>query len=115
MELTQALQEKGLTTGLDVENAKAQLEVVRAHIPGFEQQAAQQINALSLLLDLPPNGLRRELARARAVPPTPARVAIGIPFELARRRPDIRRPKPICMRRPPISASRSPISIPLSN
>lgn len=90
LDLTQALQEKGLTTGLDVENAKAQLEFVRAQIPGFEQQAAQQINALSLLLDLPPNGLRRELARARAVPPTPARVAIGIPFELARRRPDIR-------------------------
>jgi NodT family efflux transporter outer membrane factor (OMF) lipoprotein len=90
LELTQTLQEKGLTTGLDVENAKAQVESVRAQIPGFEQQEAQQINALSLLLDLPPNGLRRELARAKAVPPTPARVAIGIPFELARRRPDIR-------------------------
>jgi NodT family efflux transporter outer membrane factor (OMF) lipoprotein len=90
LELTQTLQEKGLTTGLDVENAKAQVESVRAQIPGFEQQEAQQINALSLLLDLPPNGLRRELARARAVPPTPAHVAIGIPFELARRRPDIR-------------------------
>jgi NodT family efflux transporter outer membrane factor (OMF) lipoprotein len=90
LELTQTLQEKGLTTGLDVENARAQVESVRAQIPGFEQQEAQQINALSLLLDLPPNGLRRELARAKAVPPTPARVAIGIPFELARRRPDIR-------------------------
>ena len=90
LELTQTLQEKGLTTGLDVENARAQVESVRAQIPSFEQQAAQQINALSLLLDLPPDGLRRELARAKAVPPTPARVAIGIPFELARRRPDIR-------------------------
>jgi NodT family efflux transporter outer membrane factor (OMF) lipoprotein len=90
LELTQTLQEKGLTTGLDVENAKAQVESVRAQIPGFEQQEAQEINALSLLLDLPPNGLRRELARTKAVPPTPAHVAIGIPFELARRRPDIR-------------------------
>ena len=90
LDLTQTRQEKGLTTGLDVENAAAQVEVVRAQIPAFEQQEAQQINALSLLLDLPPNGLRRELARARAVPPTPARVPIGVPSELARRRPDIR-------------------------
>ncbi|WP_158817683.1 efflux transporter outer membrane subunit [Methylocapsa sp. S129] len=91
LDLTRTRQEKGLTTGLDVENAAAQVEAVRAQIPGFEQQEAQQINALSLLLDLPPNGLRAELARAKAVPPTPARVPIGIPSELARRRPDIRR------------------------
>jgi NodT family efflux transporter outer membrane factor (OMF) lipoprotein len=89
--LTRTLQEKGLTTGLDVENAAAQVEAVRALIPGFEQQEAAQINALSLLLDMPPEGLRGELRRARAVPPTPARAPIGVPSELARRRPDIRR------------------------
>jgi NodT family efflux transporter outer membrane factor (OMF) lipoprotein len=90
LQLTQTRQEKGLTTGLDVENAAAQVDAVRAQIPGFEQQEAQQINALSLLLDLPPNALRGELVRARAVPPTPPRVPVGIPSELARRRPDIR-------------------------
>ncbi|MGO8801412.1 MAG: efflux transporter outer membrane subunit [Roseiarcus sp.] len=90
LDLTQTRQEKGLTTGLDVENAAAQVEGVRAQIPAFEQQEAQEINALSLLLDLPPNALRGELVRARAVPPTPARVPIGVPSELARRRPDIR-------------------------
>ncbi len=91
LDLTRTRQEKGLTTGLDVENAAAQVEAVRALIPGFEQQESEQINALSLLLDLPPNGLRAELVRAKAVPPTPARVPVGIPAELARRRPDIRR------------------------
>ena len=90
LDLTRTRQEKGLTTGLDVENAAAQVEAVRAQIPGFEQQEAQEINALSLLLDLPPNGLRGELARARATPPTPARVPVGVPADLARRRPDIR-------------------------
>ena len=91
LELTRTRQEKGLTTGLDVENAAAQVDGVRALIPGFEQQEAEQINALSLLLDLPPNGLRGELVRAGAVPPTPARAPIGVPSELASRRPDIRR------------------------
>jgi len=90
LQLTQTRQQKGLTTGLDVENAAAQVDAVRAQIPGFEQQESQQINAISLLLDLPPNGLRAELSRSRGVPPTPARVPIGFPSDLARRRPDIR-------------------------
>ena len=90
LDLTRTRQEKGLTTGLDVENAAAQVDGVRAQIPAFEQQEAQEINALSLLLDLPPNALRGQLVRIRAVPPTPARVPVGVPSELARRRPDIR-------------------------
>ncbi len=91
LDLTRTRQEKGLTTGLDVENAAAQVEAVRAMIPGFEQQESAQINALSFLLDLPPNALRAELSRVKATPPTPARVPISVPAELARRRPDIRR------------------------
>jgi NodT family efflux transporter outer membrane factor (OMF) lipoprotein len=91
LKLTQDRQAKGVTTGLDVENAAAQVEAIRAQIPDFEQQKVQQINALSFLMDLPPNGLGQELARARSVPPAPARVPTGIPSELAERRPDIRR------------------------
>ncbi len=90
LELARSRQASGLTTGLDVENAAAQVEAVRAQIPGLEQQESEQINALSLLLDLPPNGLRAELARAETIPLTPAHVPIGVPSELARRRPDIR-------------------------
>jgi NodT family efflux transporter outer membrane factor (OMF) lipoprotein len=90
LQLTRTRQAKGLTTGLDVENAAAQVEAVRAQIPSLEQQESEQINALSFLLDLPPNGLRAELTRAKAIPLTPAQVPIGVPSELARRRPDIR-------------------------
>jgi NodT family efflux transporter outer membrane factor (OMF) lipoprotein len=90
LQLTQTRQQKGLTTGLDVENAAAQVEAIRAQLPSLEQQEAQQINALSFLLDLPPDALRSELAGGEQVVPRPARVPIGIPSELARRRPDIR-------------------------
>ena len=90
LELTKTRQQKGLTTSLDVDNAAAQVEAVRAQLPSLEQQEAQQINALSFLLDMPPDALRGELAATRPVPPSPARVPIGIPSELARRRPDIR-------------------------
>ncbi len=90
LQLTRARQAKGVTTGLDVENAAQQVEAARAQIPGLQRQESEAINALSFLIDLPPGGLGEELAYARAIPLTPARVPVGVPSELARRRPDIR-------------------------
>jgi len=90
LQLTKTRAEKGLTTGLDVENAAAQVEAVRATLPTLEDQETVQINALSHLLDEPPGSLRSELARAKPIPLAPPRVPLGIPSELARRRPDIR-------------------------
>jgi NodT family efflux transporter outer membrane factor (OMF) lipoprotein len=80
----------GVTTDLDVANASAQLRTTLSVIPNLQQQEAQEINALSLLLGKPPNALRQELAVAEPVPPVPPVVPVGLPSELARRRPDIR-------------------------
>ena len=88
--ITKVRQTNGLVTGLDVETAAAQVESVRAQIPQLEAQEISQINMISLLLDQPPLGLSQELIDARAVPPNPPVVPIGLPSELARRRPDIR-------------------------
>jgi NodT family efflux transporter outer membrane factor (OMF) lipoprotein len=90
LDLTQQRAAGGVTTDLDVANASAQLRTTLAQIPTLEQQEAQTINALSLLLGQPPNALRTELATAKPVPPVPPRVPVGLPSELARRRPDIR-------------------------
>ncbi len=90
LQLTKTRAAKGLTTQLDVENAAAQVEGIRAQLPDLENQELMEINALSLLLDEPPGSLRSELARAKAVPPAPPRVPLGLASELARRRPDIR-------------------------
>lgn len=88
--VTKVRQEKGLVTGLDVETASSQVDSVRAQIPQLEQQEVQSINAISLLLGEPPLALSQELIKTKPVPPNPPRVPIGIPSELARRRPDIR-------------------------
>jgi NodT family efflux transporter outer membrane factor (OMF) lipoprotein len=90
LKLTQQRAAGGVTTNLDVANAQAQLSTTLAQIPALEQQESQLINALSLLLGLPPNGLRAELSSPRAVPPVPPVVPVGLPSELARRRPDVR-------------------------
>ncbi|HVC62656.1 MAG TPA: efflux transporter outer membrane subunit [Acetobacteraceae bacterium] len=89
LQLTQQRAAGGVTTDLDVANASAQLRTTMAQIPDLEQQEAADINALSLLLGQPPNALRGELAEARPVPPVPPRVPIGLPSQLARRRPDV--------------------------
>ena len=90
LQLTKTRAARGLTTQLDVENAAAEAASIRAQLPGLENQESVEINALSLLLDEPPDSLRSELARAKPVPPAPPRVPLGIASELARRRPDIR-------------------------
>lgn len=90
LQLTQQRAAGGVTTDLDVANASAQLRTTASQIPSLEQQEATLINALSLLLGQPPNALRADLQTAKPVPPVPPKVPVGLPSELARRRPDIR-------------------------
>ncbi len=90
LDLTQARYKGGLTTELDVANAAAELASDQANVPQLEQQRDQQINSLSFLLGEGPQALRAELITPQAVPPVPPTVPIGLPSELARRRPDIR-------------------------
>ena len=91
LRLTQERQQGGLTTGLDVANASAQVATTAAQIPQLEATAATTINAISLLLGQTPGSLVEKLSPAQPVPPVPPAVPIGLPSELARRRPDIRR------------------------
>jgi NodT family efflux transporter outer membrane factor (OMF) lipoprotein len=90
LRLTRERAAGGLTTDLDVANATAQVASTEAQIPALQQQEAEQINALSFLLGDTPGALRAELATFKPVPPVPPEVPIGLPSELARRRPDIR-------------------------
>ncbi len=91
LQVTQSQVRVGLAPDLDVQNATAQAEQVAASLPQLEQQEEQGMNALALLLGEPPGALRAELVQARPIPPVPPRVPLGLPSELTRRRPDVRR------------------------
>jgi NodT family efflux transporter outer membrane factor (OMF) lipoprotein len=91
LQLTQERAAGGVTTDLDVATAAAQVEATAALLPSQEQAEAELVNAISFLLGEPPRAAEVELAAPRAIPPVPPRVPVGLPSELARRRPDIRR------------------------
>jgi NodT family efflux transporter outer membrane factor (OMF) lipoprotein len=81
----------GTTTLLDVSQAENVLGATEAAVPQTMIQLQQGLNALRFLLGMAPQPLDFLLARSTGrIPTTPARVAVGIPADLLRRRPDIR-------------------------
>ncbi len=91
LEITGYRVKGGLVSELDLSVQKAQVSTVRAQIPALEHQEAALQNALALLVGASPDALRTELASAPPMNELPQVASGGIPSELARRRPDIRR------------------------
>ncbi len=91
LEITEARFEAGLVTELDTQQARALLNSTKALIPGFKAGLRQAQNALSVLLGTPPGDLHQIIVANGSIPAAPVEVAVGIPAELLRRRPDIRR------------------------
>ena len=81
----------GTASERDTEQAKTQLLDTQATVPVLQAQLRQAKDALSVLLGLPPGELSEVLGTStQGIPVAPAEVAVGIPADLLRRRPDIR-------------------------
>ncbi len=91
LDLTRRLFDAGLAPELDVQRAAAQVATTAATIPLLEQQAAQAMHALGVLVAELPMALEQELAAVAPIPKPPPRVEIGLPSELLLRRPDVAR------------------------
>jgi len=79
----------GATSELDVTQARTLWESTLADIPQLQASLQQSKNALSTLLGQPPGGMEALLHGPQKIPAASKRVAVGIPAELLRRRPDI--------------------------
>jgi len=90
-DLTHKKFQGGIVGTLDVANADAQVATTASQIPLLEAAAQQAIYNLSVLLGLEPAALLQELSPTYSIPETPPEVPMGIPSEVLRRRPDIRR------------------------
>jgi NodT family efflux transporter outer membrane factor (OMF) lipoprotein len=80
----------GEASQTDVEQARSEYAATRSQIPQLQIGLRQNQHALSVLLGRPPSDLADLLGPAGAIPQAPPEVAIGIPADLLRRRPDIR-------------------------
>jgi NodT family efflux transporter outer membrane factor (OMF) lipoprotein len=90
-DLALARYEGGAVTALDAEQAKSLLADTSSQIPGLEAGLRQTRNTICILLGVPPEDLAELLPPAGTIPTVPAELAVGIPAELLRRRPDVRR------------------------
>ena len=90
LRLAQAQFDSGAVTELDVFQSRGLLRSTEATIPGFEAEIRQAKNALAILLGKLPGEIDAMVGGPGRIPKMPAEIAIGIPAELIRRRPDIR-------------------------
>jgi NodT family efflux transporter outer membrane factor (OMF) lipoprotein len=80
----------GQTSKLDVNQAQANLSATQILIPQLERASRETTDRLCVLLGIPPEDLAIHLGQA-PIPTAPPFVAVGIPGDLLRRRPDVRR------------------------
>ncbi|HWZ63149.1 MAG TPA: efflux transporter outer membrane subunit [Steroidobacteraceae bacterium] len=90
-DLTRARFRGGVATELDVIREAALLASQQAAIPSLETTVRAAMHALAVLLARQPGELVAELSPVTNVPPVPPLVPIGLPADLLRRRPDVRR------------------------
>jgi len=90
LSIAQARFTGGTTSERDVEQARTVLASTEATIPQLDAALQQTRNAMSVLLGLPPGPLDDLMGGPSTIPDAPLQVAVGIPADLLRRRPDIR-------------------------
>lgn len=80
----------GKLTELDADQALSTLRQTEAAIPQLEITQRQAENSLCILMGMPPADLAPFLATG-PIPTAPPEVVLGVPADLVRRRPDVRR------------------------
>lgn len=91
LSLTRARHQGGLAAGLDVARAQAQATEVAARMPPLETACQAALHRLAVLLGQAPGTLDAELAAPQPIPVAPAQLPAGLPSDLLRQRPDLRR------------------------
>ena len=90
LQITRWRLQAGLTTSLVAEQARAAAEQTAAQIPALESGLAQSRHSLAVLTGQAPLALDAQLAETEAVPQPTQDLALAIPAETLRQRPDVR-------------------------
>ena len=90
LQIAQWRQQAGLSTLLETEQARAETELTRAQLPLLHTVIEQTSHALAILAGQPPRALSSLLDAVTAVPRAHTHLALGIPADTLRQRPDVR-------------------------
>lgn len=91
LELVRGRFDAGLVGERDLAQALTILESTRARLPALEIGARSAENRLAVLTGVAPGTGTDEWSEERAIPVPPLAIAVGVPADLLRRRPDVRR------------------------
>lgn len=91
LRITESRFKYGLATALEVAQAEQALASSEATVPPLRIQLSESINTMSVLLGRNPGELDKLLSEQRPIPVPPRDAAIGVPSDILRQRPDIRR------------------------
>lgn len=91
LQLTNDRFKAGIAPELDVAQAESNLANTESEIPSLEIALTQTINRLGVLMGEQPNALQALLSDSAAIPVPPTKTVIGLPTDLLRQRPDVRR------------------------
>ncbi|MFH1672712.1 MAG: efflux transporter outer membrane subunit [Pseudomonadota bacterium] len=80
----------GLIDDLAVQQARYNLENTRSQIPTFRTGLEGAKNRLAVLLGERPGAVHAELEKPSPIPVAPVQIAVGVPADILRRRPDVR-------------------------
>ena len=89
-ELNRSRYQAGIIDNLAVQQSLYNLENTRSKIPTLQTGLAAAKNRLAVLLGKKPGEVHQELAEKKPIPMLPVTVAVGVPAETLRNRPDIR-------------------------
>jgi len=89
--LIQSRYQAGLDDELAVQQARSNLESTRSQIPTMRTGLEGAMNRIAVLLGEQPGALHEQLANYKPIPLVPQYVAVGVPANVLRRRPDVRK------------------------
>ena len=90
LQLTQWRLQAGLLTSLEAEQARGATEQTSAQLPALQTSIEQSGHALAVLTGRPPAALAAELAAVVPVPQAADDLALSLPAQTLRQRPDVR-------------------------
>jgi multidrug efflux system outer membrane protein len=90
-QLTLWRSQAGLSDELAVQQARYNLESTRSQIPSLHTGLEEAMNRIAVLLGEQPGKVHQELEKSKPIPVISPKTAVGVPADMIRRRPDIRR------------------------